>query len=234
MPSQRGREFETEAIVLKVRTIGENDLWADFLTPDHGRLHGVARHGRKSRKRFGTVLESMNRVCIRYRETGGLVFLEEAGLILPAHHLEDGLDGLIAGFYVVDLVRELLPERSPDRRVYELLNETLLHIDRIDRTKENPYAEALMLFEYRFLDLCGYSPNLKKCLGCGRERNRTEKFFFVYREGGIYCSSCLPGGSSFEPLSRRTLPRILSRFIEYQLGHPPKSRKFLTERGFYA
>lgn len=225
MSTRRGREVQTEAIVLKAKTIGENDLWVDFLTPDHGRLHGIARHGRKSQKRFGTVLEAMNRVHVRYRETGDLVGLDEAGLILPVHRLEKDLERLTAGFYAVDLIRELLPERNPDRKAYDLLNETLGQIDAPG--EKTRLAEILMTFEYRLLDLCGYGPQFKKCLGCGTERRSGGKFFFVYREGGIYCAACLPGGTSFEPFSRETLPRVLSRFIEYQLGHAPKSRKFL-------
>ncbi len=225
MPTRRGREFSGEAIVLKSKTSGENDLWVDFLTLDHGRLHGIARHGRKSQKRFGTVLEPMNRVRIRYRESGGLVALEEATLLPPIHRLESRWERLMAGFYVVDLVRELLPERSPDRGAYELLRDTLAQVDRTDR----PFStDVVMTFEYRFLELCGYTPHLRRCLGCGKERNRSEKFFFVYRDGGIYCASCLPGGAAYDGLSRESLPRILSRFIEYQLGHAPKSRKLLT------
>ncbi len=225
MSTRRGYEIQSEAIVLKVKTIGENDLLVDFLTPDHGRLHGIARHGRKSQKRFGTVLEAMNRVRVRYRETGDLVALEEAGLVPPIHYLEKNLERLMAGFYAIDLIRELLPERNPDHKVYELLSETLGQLDAPGEAAR--LADLLMTFEYRFLDLCGYSPHLKRCLGCGVERHKGDKFFFVYREGGIYCAACLPGGTSFEPFSRATLPRVLSRFIEYQLGHAPKSRKFL-------
>lgn len=232
MSSRRGLEVQSEAIVLRSRTIGENDLWIDFLTPEHGRLHGIARHGRKSHKRFGTVLESMSRVRLRFRETGGFVALEEAGLAGKGHRLEKDLARLAASFYLVDLVRELVPERNPDPKVYFLLKDSLVAIETAE--KAGSVAEVVTSFEYRLLDLCGYTPHLKRCLSCGKERSREERFYFVYSEGAVFCPACLPrvssGGSDL--LTREALPGILGRFIEYQLGHPVKSRKFLTEATF--
>lgn len=234
MSSRRGKECASDAVVLRARTIGENDLWVDFLTPDHGRLHGIARHGRKSRRRFGTVLESMNLVRLRYRWSSagaeGLVSLEEAVLLLPIHYLETDGPRLVAAFYLVDLVRQFIPERSPDPKAYFLLKESL---EALDRDRQRPVPDIVLHFEYRLLELSGYSPHLGKCLSCGRPRSREEKFYFVYREGGIFCADCLtsaPGG--FDVLSRESLSSILGRFMEYQLGRPIKSRKLLTDAAF--
>ena len=231
MASRRGKEFQSEAIVLRVRTIGENDLWVDFLTPDHGRLHGIARHGRKSEKRFGTVLESLNVVRLRFLETGSLVGLEEAGLADRGHCLDKDLGRLTSALYLIDLVRELVPDRNPDPKIYTLLKDSLAALD---LAEPRSVEDLVMKFEYHLLDNCGYTPHLKKCLSCGKERSRAEKFVFVYSQGGIYCAACLPrtsiGGS--ETLSREMLPKILSRFIEYQLGHSLRSRKFLTDLSF--
>ncbi len=229
MRVQRSKECVAEAIVLRSKTIGENDLWVDLLTPDHGRLRGIARHGRKSRKRFGTVLEMTNRVGIRYRpsvsDAEGLVALNEAVLLTPIHHLETEGRRLMAAFYLVDLIRQFLPERNPDPKPYALLKESL---EALDRDRQRPVSDVVIHFEYRLLELSGYTPHLKQCLSCGKLRSRVEKFYFVYREGGIFCAGCLPGGTSSDVLSRDSLGSILARFIEYQLGRPLKSRKFLT------
>lgn len=238
MSFQRCLELQSEAIILRVRTIGEDDLWVDFLTSDHGRLHGTARHGRKSQKRFGTVLETLNVVRLRFRETGSLVGLEEAGLADQGHCLDKDLGRLVSAFYLIELVRELVPERNPDPKVYTLLKESLTALELASGGAS--IEDVVMNFEYHLLDLCGYTPHLKKCLACGKARSRAERFFFVYSEGGVFCPACLPRSSSgganplggAEPLSRETLPTILSRFIEYQLGHSLRSRKFLTDSTF--
>jgi DNA repair protein RecO (recombination protein O) len=229
--TRRGREIDSEALVLRSKTTGENDLLCDFLTPDLGRLHGVARHGRKSHKRFGTVLESLNWVRVRGRDAGGLVSLEEAVLVRPWHRLDAHLPLLTCGFHALELVRRLVPERSPDARVFDLLVECLQALDR------SPPEEArtpIARFEFRLLDASGFAPNLKECLSCRRPRGREETFAFVYREGGLFCPDCRPrsGSGASDVFTRRSAMEVLSRFVEYQLGHPLKTVKFLTDKAF--
>jgi DNA repair protein RecO (recombination protein O) len=229
--SRRGKEIDFEAVVLRAKTTGENDLLVDLLTPDLGRVHAIARHGRKSQKRFGTVLESFNRVRARGHDAGGLVSLNEATLSHPWRRLDSDLRLLTAGFHVVELIRRLVPERSPDARVFELVVECL---ETLDRSSAAEVAAALARFEYRLLDVSGLGPNLKECLSCRRVRPKEDRgsFFFVYREGGLFCADCLPPGLDFDPFRREEAPRLLSRFIEYQLGRPLKTVKFLTDKDF--
>ena len=63
-PAERDRlsEPQTQAIVLTVRDYGEADLLVTFLTPGRGRLTGIAKHARKSRRRFAHCLEPLSRV----------------------------------------------------------------------------------------------------------------------------------------------------------------------------
>lgn len=221
--------MESEALVLRSKTSGENDLWVDFLTPALGRLHGIARHGRKSHKRFGTVLESMNWVRVRGRDAGGWVSLEEAALVKPWLRLDAHLPLLMAAFHAIELVRQLVPERSPDARVFDLLAGCLADLD---RATPDGAAATVARFEFRILEASGYAPNLRACLSCGRPRTKEGRFFFVFREGGVYCAGCLPLGTPFEPLSRAAWPAILAQFVEYQLGKPLKTRKLLTDKAF--
>jgi DNA repair protein RecO (recombination protein O) len=215
-------EVQTEGIVLRARTYGENDLLVDFLTPREGRLSGMARHGRKSRKRFGTVLESLNIVHLRYRDRGTFVSLEEAVLETPLNRLASNLSRLVAAFYLLDLVRQSIHERNPDPRLYSLLKSSLVALN-----GEDLLPDILQNFEYSLLNLLGYTPSLKDCLSCGRGWDEKGKFYFVFREGGIYCADCLPRGEPYERFSQESLHKILPRFIEYQLGHPLKSRQIL-------
>ena len=55
-------ERQTPAIVLTVREYGEADLMVNFLTPEYGPLTGIAKHARKSRRRFAHCLEPLSRV----------------------------------------------------------------------------------------------------------------------------------------------------------------------------
>lgn len=216
------RDVQTEGIVLRARTYGEDDLLVELLTPEDGRISGIARHGRKSRKRFGTVLEPLNLLRLRYQDRGTMVSLREVVLETPLTHLSEDWDRLMAAFYLVDIVRETVHERSSDSHLYHLLKESLLSLDR-----GTPVREALQNFEFHFLDSQGYQPHIEACRSCGKKWDESGPFYFVFREGGLYCLECLPPRVDFEPFSKGTLPKILSRFIEYQLGRPLKASRFL-------
>ena len=73
MPSQ-----ETPAIIITVRDYGEADRLVTFLTPVRGRLTGIAKHARKSKKRFANCLEPLSLVTLflSERPRGDLEFLE--------------------------------------------------------------------------------------------------------------------------------------------------------------
>ncbi|MBI4644586.1 MAG: DNA repair protein RecO, partial [Deltaproteobacteria bacterium] len=68
---------QTPAIVLQVRDYGEADRLVNFLTPDAGRVSGVAKHAKKSRRRFANCLDPLNRVVFHLspRAKGDLEFL---------------------------------------------------------------------------------------------------------------------------------------------------------------
>ena len=215
----KGREIQTEGIVLRSRTWGEDDLLVEFLTADEGRVSGLARHGRKSQKRFGTLLESLNIVQILFEDAAGIVSLREASLAVPLVGLRSRLEAILAAFYFVDLIRKSVPERGSDRRLYNLLKESLVSLD-----GETPAAAAVTRFESAYLEACGITPSLEKCLSCGRGEGEGGKFYFVFREGGVFCGPCLPSGLSNEPFSPDSLPAVLSRFIAYQIGRPLKTR----------
>ena len=227
-----------EAIVLRSRTLGENDLLIDFLTPDLGRLVGRAANGRLSQKRFGTVLQPPQIVQVRYKDKHPRVFLEEASLVEPLSQLFHNLEGLLMALYMTDLVLRFLPEghasENDEDAFYGKFKKALRALN---EGKSPPLV--CRHFEYHLLQSAGYKPELEHCLSCGKSWNtvneenggsgENEKFFFVFREGGIFCDECRPFNEASELLRRETLHIILGQFIEYQIGRPLKSRQVLSQ-----
>ena len=60
-----------EAFVLRTQELGEADLIVTLLTEHHGQVRAVARSARRSRRRFGGVLEPMTRVRAAWTEREG-------------------------------------------------------------------------------------------------------------------------------------------------------------------
>jgi DNA repair protein RecO (recombination protein O) len=51
------KSYTSQAIIMRTKEFGETDLLVTLLTPDKGRLKGIAKGARKSRKRFVNCLD---------------------------------------------------------------------------------------------------------------------------------------------------------------------------------
>lgn len=121
-----------DALVLRTYKYGEADRIVVFLTVDHGKKRGVAKHASNSRRRFGGALEPMTRGQAHYveRENRELVRLDRIEpkrspmQVMPAR---DGGGDLTpeadpAGVLAhASYFAELLDEWSPDGAVNERL-----------------------------------------------------------------------------------------------------------------
>ncbi|MBI2083873.1 MAG: DNA repair protein RecO [Deltaproteobacteria bacterium] len=208
----------TLAIVLKVIPRGEDDLLCDFLTEKKGRLWALARSARKSRKRFGSTLTALNIVTVDLVEkaNSSLLFLQESNVSLPLTHLQEELERLGCAFYLVEAIRGMTPEHSPEPQKFHLLLESLQKLNR----GEGP-PDVRKFFERSLLKISGFEPHLSSCLKCGAKE---EKRYFVFKEGGVYCHRCLPARERFEVVSKGREERIFTLFLEYCMGKSFKSK----------
>src|ERR1700758_3756928 len=61
---------ESEAIVLRTYPLREADLLVTLFTRTEGKVKGVARSAKKSRRRFGGALEPLTCVRVHYEDRG--------------------------------------------------------------------------------------------------------------------------------------------------------------------
>src|SRR5207247_7539818 len=71
------RELATSALVLRTRPYGESDRIVTLLTEQHGKLTGIAKGAKNSRRRFAGTLEPFVRIRAVFRQRTGteLAFL---------------------------------------------------------------------------------------------------------------------------------------------------------------
>ena len=125
-----------EAVMLSRVNYGEADLVVHFLTRDYGKINGLAKNARKSRKRFGNVLNPSALVELEFvpRRTSELVRLERGDLIR-------GFDGLssdprllgMAGV-ALELTEAFCQPLDPSPEIYDLL---VWCMDRLDRNQRS-------------------------------------------------------------------------------------------------
>src|SRR4030095_10335839 len=84
----------TPAIVLRTWPFGESDKIVSFLTENHGKLTGIAKGAKRSRKRFVNSLEPFSLVNLRFQDRAhsNLVFIIAADLTIGFKHLLTSLE----------------------------------------------------------------------------------------------------------------------------------------------
>jgi DNA repair protein RecO (recombination protein O) len=247
--------YVTPAIVLRTWPFGESDKIVSFLTESHGKLTGIAKGAKRSRKRFVNSLEPFSLVNLRFQDRvhNNLAFVVAADLACGFKHLLASLEKILLASYLVEITDGLIGEREENRLVFEHLKDGLSQID------ERPLSlNFLVSFELQLLKLTGYQPLLDSCRRCGRERKYgcEARWHFSPKDGGILCESCsrlrkeifslsgvtlemlthLQQGKNIPPSCDSPPTQILKeirsivvRFIEFQMEREVKSARFLRQ-----
>ena len=183
MPAQ-----ETPAIIITVRDYGEADRLVTFLTPARGRLTGIAKHARKSKKRFANCLEPLSRVILFLsdRARGDLEFLEKGEAVRSFMALRRDLTRLGAGALVAELAAEMASPPEATASIFAALETALTLLD-----DGMPPDSLLPVFLLRLLTLGGYGLGLHHCRGCGAEPDAP--LVVNLPRGGVLCSTCRRG-----------------------------------------
>jgi DNA repair protein RecO (recombination protein O) len=247
MPSHK-----TEAIVIQSMDFGEKDKLITFITKKYGKLKGIAKGAKNSKKRFAGSLDIFSYVTLDFfeKENLGLARIESVSLIEPFSKINESIEKVTYGSYFVELVNEMVGEREENKAIFTLLLYFLRLLNR-----EKICEEYLRIFEVRLLTLLGYQPQLDKCIICQGEIGLKVQNWFSLKRGGVVCPMCHKGiedlpislGTSRVMKAARSYPlskitrikftvqalkesrQILSNFVEYQLGKRLKSLQFLEQ-----
>lgn len=204
-----------DAIVLASMDYRESDRIVTLFTLQHGKVRGVARGARRSRRRFGPALEPFARIGIEVTIREGLSFLRGADIVTLHPRIRGDLLAIGLAGYAVELVDRYLPEGAPMPRLFRLLSAYLDHLD-----QGGTAPSDRRFFEANFLNIIGYRICLDRCascgisLGVGAERR-------VGSGGVVLCVACAPHGSLLKPETAAILERCLETGRFGAVNFPP-------------
>jgi DNA repair protein RecO (recombination protein O) len=209
--------FKTNAIVIRSTHYGESDKIVTFFTKDFGKLRGIAKGARRSRKRFQNALGLFSHLRLIFfdREGMGLVRAEGCDLLDTFPRIREDLKKIFYGTYYLELVNEMAGEREANPEAFDLLLSFLLNLEK-GELKE----ETLRMFEIRMLSLFGYRPNMKKCDLCKKDWEDLQEartVFFSPEKGALVCEKCSKTLNNLIPLSLGTA-RLIERISQMELG----------------
>ncbi len=179
--------YASRSIIMRTKELGETDLLVTFLCPDKGRIKGVAKGARNSRRRFANCFDAFCLVDLQFslKRSGDLYLLNSGKLINAFPGIRSDFTSLSYASYMIELTEILFPWGMGDRKMFELLRESLDALSRGGQTET-----IAMLFEVRAMTLGGYRINLDRCCICGRVYKGKGRAVFKRDKGGVACLKC--------------------------------------------
>ena len=170
---------ESEAIVLRTYPLREADLLVTLFTRLEGKVRGVARSAKKSKRRFGGALEPLTYVKAFYedRERQEVTRLDSCEVLESPLATEVSYPRAVALAHVAELLDELLPDREANDAVFRLALSVLAGL------RGSEIWMPVTYFELWMTRLMGYLPEFSECIVCGRSLNGNRAFFHALADG---------------------------------------------------
>ncbi|HEV7731573.1 MAG TPA: DNA repair protein RecO [Candidatus Binatia bacterium] len=194
-------EIITPAFVLRTRSYGESDRIVTLITEQYGKVTGIAKGAKNSRRRFAGTLEPFVhiRAVFQQRPASDLVFMLRCDLLEAMRTFTSDLDRFTAGSYVLDLTDRMVFGRESGSEVYRLVHDALTLLARGARV-----SPVLRAFELHLLAMSGYAPALDSCRECGVAAVAGTMVYLVVNRGGLLCRRCVPSGEPIRPVAGAT------------------------------
>lgn len=243
--------------ILRTLNYSESDLIVTFYSCEFGKLKGIAKGAKRSKKRFANVFEpfSLTNIIFTRKSRDTLAFIESCDIIDHYHDIRQDMEKTLIASYFIDLTDQFSPEGKKNEKVFDLLQDFLIILG-----KEKASDAVIRFFEMRLLKLAGFEPALECCIVCKTPVINGNFYYFHAHEGGIKCGSCANVQRYEQSISAGTVRTllmgkdmdidkiklvaltdplatesrsILINFISHVLGHELKSLKVLEQTRRY-
>ncbi len=195
---------KNRAVILKTSDFNDADRLVTFFTEDFGKLKGVAKHARRSKKRFGGGFEpgSVGRISFAEKQNAELVRIDEFTVEEPAWKIAVSLERITALYIALELADKMLPLNHASRKRFGLLTRWINFIGAFEPDHGHKHA-----FFYKWLAASGLEPVFDRCIVCGKK----ECDSIDSAHGGAVCKGCARPGKNVIMIPPKTL-RYLQGF----------------------
>ncbi|NND81497.1 MAG: DNA repair protein RecO [Gammaproteobacteria bacterium] len=160
------RVHQQPAYVLLNRPYSESSFIVEVFSRDYGRLALMAKGARRLKSRYKGVLQPFQPTLISWTGKGELPTLTSAEVDLThyrfnLHELRG--DALVCGFYVNELLVNLLHRHDPHAALFDQYRQTISRLanDQHEGHEADLYGRCLREFETRIIKEAGYAVNFE-------------------------------------------------------------------------
>jgi DNA repair protein RecO (recombination protein O) len=173
---------------LRARDYAEADRIVTLLTRDFGKLSGIAKGAKASRRRFERRLEPFTQAQLyfRRRPQGQLVFITRAERLEDSPPEFNDLARIALGSYMLELTDALTTEEAEAAAAYQVLAGALEAL-----SYSTPTTALRQAFELKILEAAGFGLEFGSCRICGSPAEPDSgTVYFIPSRGGIVCARC--------------------------------------------
>jgi DNA repair protein RecO (recombination protein O) len=197
---------KTVGFILKSLSYGESDLIVTFYSREFGKIKGIAKGAKRSKKRFANVFEpfSLTNIIFSRKNRDALAFIESCDIIDHYSLIRQDLEKTLTASYFIDLTDHFSLEGKSNENLFMLLADFLSLLQR-----ENVSDAAIRFFEMRLLKITGFEPALTACVRCKTPVTNGASYYFFPKEGGIFCGACARPERYDQSISAGTVRTLL-------------------------
>jgi DNA repair protein RecO (recombination protein O) len=223
---------QSEALILRTYPFHEADLLVTLFTRSEGKMRGVAKAAKRSKRRFGGALEPLTHVVAHWdeKEKQELARLDSCDILSSPLAAEMTYPRVVALSYVAEVLDQLLPDREPSDDIFRLALSVVKYLE-----AGNVWM-PLTYFDLWIVRLIGLLPDLSHCVACGATLNGSRAFFHALADGLLCSRDKRLAGSEMSAESRTLAAEMFRAPLESFSGASwPRQRgadlrKFLAQR----
>ena len=201
---------QSEAIVLRTYPLREADLLVTLFTRTEGKVKGVARAAKKSKRRFGGALEPLTLVRVYYEDRSSQELARLDSCDILDSPLSDAVDypRVVALEHVAEVLDELLPDREANDSLFRLACSVLHQLG------SGSIWVPLTYFQLWLVRLVGFLPELSECAACGRTLNGSRAYYHALADGLMCSQHKRLASSELAPESRLMAAKMFRAPVE--------------------
>nr|HDN00249.1 DNA repair protein RecO [Deltaproteobacteria bacterium] len=200
--------FKSPAFVLSGQDLGESDRLITFYTMLRGKMRGIAKGAKRSRRRFVNALEpfTMLDLSLALPRTTGLNRINSTEIIDNFPFIRHKVECFIMASLCCELVSLWTKENDTQEDIFKLLQWYLKSLNGGLHPRK-----TTLFFKTFLLALAGYAPDFDRCLLC-RRPPMSDHVIFKLHAGGFICSECRKSVEKTHKISLGTLKSL--RYIQ--------------------
>lgn len=223
---------QSEALILRTWPFHEADLLVTLFTRAEGKVRGVAKAAKRSKRRFGGALEPLTHVIAHWeeKEKQELVRLDSCDIISSPLTHEMNYPRVVALSYVAEVIDQLLPDREPSDDIFRLTLAVVNHL------RSGSIWLPLTYFDLWTVRLIGLLPDLNACVMCGAVLDGSKAYFHPLADG-LLCGDDKRLASTEISIDSRALAAEMFRApldklnrTAWPRGRAADLRRFLAQR----